>query len=113
VDGAFGLAAVVAEMLLQSHQGEIELLPALPASWTEGRVHGLRARGGFEVALSWAAGKMKRATILSTLGGTCRVRAGAPVVVSSGGGRVRTVSAAPGLIEFATAPGRSYILSVR
>ena len=76
IDGNFGGASGMVQMLLQCDEGEIRLLPALPTSWPAGRVTGLRARGGFEIDLSWKDGAIERAIVRSLVGGPLRLRHG-------------------------------------
>lgn len=139
IDGNFGYTAGVVEMLVQSHAGVLHLLPALPSAWPDGRVTGLRARGGFEVDLAWAGGRLTRAVVRSKLGGNCRIRTAGPVTVADAVSRearganpnpfFRIVDAGrPGIaadaealppllrapqhtVDFATAPGGTYELA--
>jgi len=90
LDGSFGIVAAMCEMLVQSHAGQIQLLPALPAAWPSGSVTGLRARGGFEVGLEWQDGKLVAATIKSLTGNKCRVAYGK---------ELKELKIAPGMTE--------------
>ena len=74
VDGAFGVSAAVAEMLVQSHENQMFLLPALPEAWASGKVSGLCARGGFEITMVWSDGQLVSVAIWSKLGKTIEVR---------------------------------------
>lgn len=84
IDGNFGAAAGIAEMLLQSHDGFVHLLPALPTKWTSGAISGLRARGGFEVALTWTENQLSETRVTSHLGGVLPIRSQVPLQIEGG-----------------------------
>ncbi|MCU4974103.1 glycoside hydrolase family 95 protein [Halobacteria archaeon AArc-m2/3/4] len=117
IDGNFGGTAGIAEMLLQSHEGELTILPALPEEWSSGTVEGLRARGGFEVDVRWDDGVPEYVHVRSEDGGTCRVRTGEGAELE----RVETVAGeivsfdqdADHVVAFETAPEGEYRLQYR
>ncbi|MBC7889708.1 MAG: glycoside hydrolase family 95 protein [Ferruginibacter sp.] len=109
IDGNFGGISGMAEMLLQSHLGEIHLLPALPDSWKEGTIKGLKARGNFEVAISWKDHLLTGATIISGSGEPVKIRTSVPVNVT--GVNARSVKDAHGYVtSFNTLKGKLYKL---
>lgn len=107
IDGNFGATAGVAEMLLQSHLGEIHLLPALPREWKDGRVRGLKARGNYVVDIDWNNGQLRNAVIKSIKGGKCVLRTQVPLRIAG----VRAATGRDGryyVTTFDCLPGASY-----
>jgi len=117
IDGNFGATSGITEMLMQSHRCDaeghrvIDLLPALPSAWPTGNVTGLRARGGFEIAIQWKDGELATAEIKPTSGRTCRVRTSRPVSVRSQGRVIDITHSDGNTVAFETRAGRTYTIS--
>ncbi|MFM2294503.1 MAG: hypothetical protein RLZZ350_916 [Verrucomicrobiota bacterium] len=108
-DCVFGRLSAIAEMFVQSQNGDLILLPALPTALTNGSVSGLCARGGFEVRdLTWTNGQLSGATIVSKVGNVCNLRSRWPVIVKLGTNVVNAPMVLPGLYQFATLTGSNY-----
>lgn len=110
IDGNFGAAAGIAEMLIQSHLDHIRLLPALPDAWPQGRVQGLRARGGFQVDIDWRDGSLAEAVITSVSGQKLRLHAKRSVRVTTSDGREVPMERQGHVIEMATETDGRYIV---
>ena len=111
LDGTYGSTNVVAEMLLQSNTGAMNLLPALPKIWQAGSVSGLRARNGFEVDIRWYKNQLTEARVVSKNGALCRLLVRKPVKVMLNGRQVPTIENAQGEITFPTQKGGVYTIT--
>ena len=121
IDGNFGATAGMTEMLLQSQNGVVRLLPALPDAWADGAVRGLKARGNFTVDIEWRHGRLTKATLVSGSGGLCRISTSVPVKVEGAvkvlgsevkGVKVRRIGGTSSgyTIEFNTVKGATYVI---
>lgn len=107
IDGNFGGSAGIAEMLMQSHEGYIELLPSIPKEWQHGEFSGLCARGGFEISSEWNDYKPDYITVHSRCGGKCRIKSAVNADVMQGSGKIAS-DYSNGIIEFSTEAGGIY-----
>ncbi|RTE53908.1 glycoside hydrolase family 95 protein [Arenibacter aquaticus] len=111
VDGSLGVAAGITEMLLQSHEGYIDLLPALPSEWENGHFDGVCARGGFELDFSWKNKTLTSLEILSKAGMPCKLKTTKKIKVYSDGKQIPVKKHKNNIIEFKTTKGKTYTMS--
>jgi alpha-L-fucosidase 2 len=109
IDGNFGVAAGIIEMLLQSHGSVLDILPALPSTWPEGAATGLRARGGYTMDIEWKSGAPVSVRVACTVKGTCRIR-GMKIRSVTSGNHAVAFSNKDGMYEFLTRQGKTYEL---
>jgi alpha-L-fucosidase 2 len=109
IDGNFGATSGITEMLMQSHEGFIRILPALPDAWPSGHVEGLVARGGFVIGIDWSGGKLKSATVKSNVGNVCRVFSEEGLkVADENGGEIDVKNDGANVYSFSTEVGKRY-----
>ncbi|MGN1412223.1 MAG: glycosyl hydrolase family 95 catalytic domain-containing protein [Oscillospiraceae bacterium] len=108
IDGNFGGTAGIVESLMQSHSGEINILPCIPKSWESGSVRGIKARGNFEISIDWEDNKLKSVEIISLSGGVCKVRTNCDTIKLSSNGKDVDYSTKDGIIIFNTIIGERY-----
>jgi len=112
VDGTFGVTAGITEMLMQSHEGVIDLLPALPKNWPTGHFDGVCARGAFELEMIWEDGQITHVEILSKKGQICRINSKTKLNVKQNGIPVQIKTLDDGILTFPTKAGQTYILTL-
>ena len=113
VDGSLGVTAAITEMLMQSHDGFIDLLPALPDEWSRGEFKGVCARGAFELDYQWVDKRVTQVKILSKAGSVLRLKVDRPVQVTCNGKKEPVTKAANGVVEFPTIKGNVYLLQTQ
>jgi alpha-L-fucosidase 2 len=113
IDGTMGVTAAVSEMLVQSHEGVIDLLPALPDEWQSGKFSGVCARGAFEISFRWENSKVREVELLSKEGRICKLDAGEVASVMLRGKNVKFKTLKDKSIEFPTGKEALYIIKVK
>ena len=108
IDGNFGFTSGVNEMLMQSHCGFIELLPALPSDWKKGSIKGIVARGNFTINIEWSSEKLTKAEITSNMGGTCKIYYGKSEYVVE-----NICNSENGFVEFQSEKGKTYTIKIK